>query len=263
MQDGHSAHWLRMKKNSFTLIELLVVVAIIAVLVAMLLPALAQARETARKTLCLGNLRQMVLGMSGYAQGNNGWMPGGSYGSGIGICYRPDYAGATKPGIGTGIYQLYVQEKFDPKQFYCPSHPTMGIVQAAGEPADEHCPAKFKYILEDRPVSNPWLRRIYLTYGERIEPEKDGSFPIGDGGHHPTCYRWDTLYNRAVVADYFNSSGPAAINPGAHPPNRADGVVNVAYGDGSVTPWPVDGYMNSCYWWNQHLWWAYWDREKK
>ncbi len=249
--------------KSFTLIELLVVIAIIAVLVALLFPTLAKARETARAVTCSANLHQMIVGLAGYAQNNNGRVSGGSFGSTIGICYASNYAGAARPGIGTAIYHLYADEKFDPKIFYCPSRPTCGVIQAGGEPPTEHNAANFKYILEDRPVSNPWLKRVYVSYGERIEPNPlpASFFPIGDGMHHPTCYRWDTLANRAVVADYFNSSGPGYDNPGAHPPGAVDGRVNVAYGDGSVTAWIVDGFMNASYWWNQYRWWGHWDRE--
>jgi prepilin-type N-terminal cleavage/methylation domain-containing protein/prepilin-type processing-associated H-X9-DG protein len=59
---------IRQRARGFTLIELLVVIAIIAILAAILFPVFAQAREKARQTTCLSNLRQVGLALQMYAQ---------------------------------------------------------------------------------------------------------------------------------------------------------------------------------------------------
>src|SRR6202011_6192032 len=56
------------QRSGFTLIELLVVIAIIAILAAILFPVFAQAREQARKAVCLSNCKQIGLGMMMYVQ---------------------------------------------------------------------------------------------------------------------------------------------------------------------------------------------------
>jgi prepilin-type N-terminal cleavage/methylation domain-containing protein len=63
------------RRCGFTLVELLVVIGIIAVLIGILLPALNKAREQAKLTQCLSNLRQLSMGMQLYRQFNRDYYP--------------------------------------------------------------------------------------------------------------------------------------------------------------------------------------------
>jgi prepilin-type N-terminal cleavage/methylation domain-containing protein len=70
---------LRLSRRSaaFTLVELLVVIAIIGVLVALLLPAVQAAREAARRTQCVNNVKQMMLGMQNHESAKRAFPSGG------------------------------------------------------------------------------------------------------------------------------------------------------------------------------------------
>ncbi|HYE33440.1 MAG TPA: prepilin-type N-terminal cleavage/methylation domain-containing protein [Methylomirabilota bacterium] len=60
------------RERGFTLIEMLICIAVIAILVSLLLPAVSRASEHGRKTVCVGNLKQLQLAWQTYADENDG-----------------------------------------------------------------------------------------------------------------------------------------------------------------------------------------------
>lgn len=93
-------------RRGFTLIELLVVIAIIAILAAILFPVFARAREKARQSSCLSNLKQLGLGVLMYAQDYDEIYPPAIYANSLGLFYWME------------VVQPYVKNT---QLFVCPS----------------------------------------------------------------------------------------------------------------------------------------------
>ncbi|MEN6645340.1 MAG: DUF1559 domain-containing protein [Armatimonadia bacterium] len=79
-----------MNRRGFTLIELLVVIAIIASLAAILFPVFAKAREKARQSSCLNNMKQLGLAAMQYAQDYDEMLPRTNIGPGVGTYTLPN-----------------------------------------------------------------------------------------------------------------------------------------------------------------------------
>jgi len=93
----------------FTLVELLVVIAIIAILAGMLLPALNQARDAAKATNCLGNMKQIGMMMAMYQDSFKGAYP------------TPENAPDWEDGVRGWTNQLRVTQGAQQKMFLCPA----------------------------------------------------------------------------------------------------------------------------------------------
>jgi len=74
-QEGSYKETTMRRRQGFTLIELLVVIAIIGILAAMVFPVFARARESARKAVCLSNVKNIALAIQMYLGDNNDTLP--------------------------------------------------------------------------------------------------------------------------------------------------------------------------------------------
>ena len=103
--------------KGFTLIELLVVIAIIGILAGILLPVLSRARESARKTQCMSNVKQIGMGLIMYANENIETFPSSTTGSNDAMISL------------NLLYDTYIS---DNKVFNCPSDTTVTAATNAG-----------------------------------------------------------------------------------------------------------------------------------
>jgi len=122
---------MKTRRSGFTLIELLVVIAVIALLMAILMPALSRAKESAKRIVCSGQIKQVGIAVLAYASDYVNRMP--TYNSNVAkkpyelvhsyALYRDDFVDANGRLLPMKLALLYEGKYItEPKVFYCPSN---------------------------------------------------------------------------------------------------------------------------------------------
>jgi prepilin-type N-terminal cleavage/methylation domain-containing protein/prepilin-type processing-associated H-X9-DG protein len=194
--------------KAFTLVELLVVIGIIALLISILLPSLNKAREQAKRTQCLSNLRQVHFAYTYYAMSNHDQVPLG-YRAGCKQFNSRVYSATTQRFVLCGwLYQGGFMRP--PEVFFCPSE---------GNPQS-------MFSTE----TNPWppgpeftgTTQGYCGYGCRPEVE----LPDDSAAVVTPMPRLNHFKHNAILADL--TALPSRLD------TRHRTGVNVLYGDGSA-----------------------------
>ena len=223
-------------RHGFTLIELLVVIAIIAILASMLLPALARAKEKAKQTSCLNNLRQMGIATLVYADDNQDRLPPplydpdlfpgvGPYNSYLLYGWGGTVGRPAEPQLAVNLGVLYVGKYLSaPGIFYCPSLRHAKGLRVGFE----------KYYFESAKV--PWpmyaidgqVNMTYMYYPQSDVPAKKES-EANLGWTQVAVKQLQLSAQRSIVTDLIYTWGTLA-----HTSNKNPAGLNALWGDGHV-----------------------------
>lgn len=196
-----------MKRHGFTLIELLVVIAIIAILAAILFPVFARAREKARQSSCLSNLKQLSVGAMMYGQDYDEMI-------------MPSYL--DNSGWWNNLIAPYVKNT---QIFTCPS-----LRAAAAGYGHNHCNLGYRSAIEMSRVAHPAETIIFNDNGFITNPtDPPGAWKESGGG---------TWYTRWPNNTPYYDTDPWRPVP------RHNGVCNCAFLDGHAKAMTMDAIIS-------------------
>ena len=199
------------RRAGFTLIELLVVIAIIAILAAILFPIFANAKQAAKRSTCLSNLKQLGVAAQAYADSNNGYYPStrcrpdalhwpfGDWNDG-----HPVYGNTC---LGLRALIPYVKNK---RVFFCPCNIYFGV---------QHYDAFWR-------PGNYFAG--YCYWGNYLIKDSSGKPLLVEGQVAVTTGRYP---NALLISDFITGGGGLGWN--SHNYNSMEGG-NLLYNDGHV-----------------------------